>query len=206
VFAFASHAYTGIIEETALLINRRHEKAINAVLFFVSNTHHCTRTKLMHLLYLLDFEHYKVTGRSVTEDSYCALPSGPVPAELYWELHRPVGTTAPIDNILNLDESPDGQGLLTPKRGPVEDDLTKRHLRLLTELSAQYQEDGGELLTATVCADNEPWAKVYEGGRGQFAYIPYALALDSSPHREQILEISREHHQFERAMAAPLRK
>ena len=39
--------------------------------------------KLFKLLYLLDFEHFRQTGRSVTGLEYRALKMGPVPSELF---------------------------------------------------------------------------------------------------------------------------
>ncbi|HEV7681080.1 MAG TPA: Panacea domain-containing protein [Pyrinomonadaceae bacterium] len=46
-------------------------------------------TKLFKLLYFLDFEHYKKTGRSVTGLKYFAWPMGPVPVSLKDEISHP---------------------------------------------------------------------------------------------------------------------
>jgi uncharacterized phage-associated protein len=60
----------------------------NAVLFFAKNTEACGKIKLFKLLYLLDFEHFKLTGKSVTGFEYEAWKFGPVPVDLMqeWEV------------------------------------------------------------------------------------------------------------------------
>lgn len=59
------------------------EKLINAIVFFAANTEHCGKIKLLKLLYLLDFEHFRQTGYSVTGMEYHAWKMGPVPTDLY---------------------------------------------------------------------------------------------------------------------------
>jgi Antitoxin SocA-like, Panacea domain len=65
-----------------MLISRNREKLINVVVYFASNTRHCGKVKLFKLLYLLDFTHFRETGRSVTGLDYRAWKMGPVPLEL----------------------------------------------------------------------------------------------------------------------------
>jgi hypothetical protein len=72
-----------------MLITHEREKLINAILFFVEHTLHTGKTKLFKLLYLLDFEHYRETGRSVTGLSYYAWKLGPVPVALDEEIDEP---------------------------------------------------------------------------------------------------------------------
>jgi hypothetical protein len=53
-----------------MLINHEREKLIQSVIYFAKNTEFCGKVKLFKLLYFLDFEHYKMTGRSVTGLKY----------------------------------------------------------------------------------------------------------------------------------------
>ncbi len=70
------------------MINTHHrEKQINAVIYFARNTKICGKTKLMKLLYFLDFKHFKQTGKSVTGLNYFAWRMGPVPRELFDEIN-----------------------------------------------------------------------------------------------------------------------
>jgi uncharacterized phage-associated protein len=53
------------------------------ILFFLEriNNVHLGRTKLMKLLYYVDFDHYERHGRTVTGAAYRKLPHGPVPQQ-----------------------------------------------------------------------------------------------------------------------------
>jgi uncharacterized phage-associated protein len=53
------------------------------ILFFLEriNNVHLGRTKLMKLLYYVDFDHFEKHGKSVTGAMYRKLPHGPVPKE-----------------------------------------------------------------------------------------------------------------------------
>ena len=64
-----------------MIITHRKEKLFNAIVYFVKNTKYCNKTKLMKLLYYLDFWHFKETGASVTGLDYYAWDFGPYPVE-----------------------------------------------------------------------------------------------------------------------------
>jgi hypothetical protein len=172
-----------------MFINRNFEKKANAILYLATHTRYCTKTKLIHMLYLLDFEHFRQTGRSVTEESYCALPSGPVPADFYRELNCPPGTTNPIESIIKFDARKDG-AIVVPTKAFDDIDLTRRQVRILADLAERFCDDTGEILAGVVRAPNGPWSKVYLDGRGQCGNIPYALVLDDDPERDALLNIS----------------
>jgi uncharacterized phage-associated protein len=57
------------------------EKLEQVILFFLERINNNTlgRTKLMKLLYYVDFDHYQKTGHSITNAKYRKLPHGPVP-------------------------------------------------------------------------------------------------------------------------------
>ena len=59
------------------------EKLQQVILYFLEriNNVHLGRTKLMKLLYFVDFDHYENYGRSVTGASYRKLPHGPYPKD-----------------------------------------------------------------------------------------------------------------------------
>jgi uncharacterized phage-associated protein len=72
-----------------MLIDRTRQKMLEAIIFFARSTKDCGKTKLIKLLFLLDFEHFRETGRSVTGLDYYAWKMGPVPVQLYNELEDP---------------------------------------------------------------------------------------------------------------------
>jgi len=57
------------------------EKLQQVILFFLEriNNVHLGRTKLMKLLYYVDFDHFEKHGKSITGATYRKLPHGPVP-------------------------------------------------------------------------------------------------------------------------------
>jgi uncharacterized phage-associated protein len=59
------------------------QKMQHVILFFLEriNNVHLGRTKLMKLLYYVDFDHYEKHGRLVTGATYKKLPHGPVPEQ-----------------------------------------------------------------------------------------------------------------------------
>jgi uncharacterized phage-associated protein len=59
------------------------DKMRHVILFFLEriNNVHLGRTKLMKLLYYVDFDHYEMHGKSVTGATYRKLPHGPVPQQ-----------------------------------------------------------------------------------------------------------------------------
>jgi hypothetical protein len=48
-----------------MIITNQREKLVNAIIYFCHNTKYCGKTKLMKLLYFLDFIHFKQTAKSV---------------------------------------------------------------------------------------------------------------------------------------------
>lgn len=72
-----------------MLITHNREKLINTIIYFANKVDKCGKVKLFKLLYFLDFEHYKLTGRSVTGLDYYAWKMGPVPVALYDEMESP---------------------------------------------------------------------------------------------------------------------
>ena len=59
------------------------EKLQQVILYFLKhiNNVHLGRTKLIKLLYFVDFDHYEACGQSVTGATYRKLPHGPYPKD-----------------------------------------------------------------------------------------------------------------------------
>lgn len=64
--------------------NYSKEKLQHVILYFLEhiNNVHLGRTKLMKLLYFVDFDHYEAHGRPVTGATYRKLPHGPYPDKI----------------------------------------------------------------------------------------------------------------------------
>jgi uncharacterized phage-associated protein len=177
-----------------MLISRNREKLINAVVYFASNTRHCGKVKLFKLLYLLDFTHFRETGRSVTGLDYRAWKMGPVPLELMQEWE-----TLESDMARAIDIVPEKvidfiRELVVPKIAFDDSLFTRRELRLMHDLSARFVDELTKPLIGFTHEDRGPWDKIWDGGKGNNERIPYALAVpDSDPNRDAILGSAREY-------------
>lgn len=181
------------------------QRLINAIFFFARETKFAGQTKLLKLLYLLDFEHFQHTGRSVTGLDYQAWSLGPVPRAFRVEWKR--GFEEDLAQLVHVRQEP------TPKRvretvvanGEAEFDesfFTPRQLGLLRDLAARYRDTYAEDMVAVTHSKNSPWEKVWRDGEGQNEEIPYELALpEDCNSRDEILRSSEEYQGLSRALA-----
>lgn len=181
------------LEGKHMLITHDRERLINAIIYFAKNTKYCGITKLMKLLFLLDFEHFKLTGRSVTGQSYYAYPMGPVPGEIHSELSNDFGDD--LANALSVKAEPVGnftRYTVIPKLDFDESFFSKRELRLLESTAAQFRERTAKEMVDVTHAENGVWDRIYAEGEGKFQHIPYELSLVEAEMPDLILEKSKE--------------
>ncbi len=185
-----------------MLISRNREKLINAVVYFASNTQHCGKVKLFKLLYLLDFAHFRETGRSVTGLDYRAWKMGPVPLDLMQEWDQLEPDMANAIDIVPEKVIDYIRERVVPKVAFDPSSFTRRELRLMHDIGARFRDELTKPLVGFTHEDRGPWDKIWDSGRGNNERIPYALALaDSDPNREAILDAAREYEGI--AAAAP---
>jgi uncharacterized phage-associated protein len=199
-----------------MLISREREKLLEAVKYFAAHTKYCGITKLFKLLYFLDFDHFRETGRSVTGLQYQAWPMGPVPADLYQEVNgRPgqdmaahikidgpseisVETNRQTTGALNTFGESSGRETtnvrvpakikaIKPFKAKV---FTKRELRLMEMIAFVYNELTAAQISEASHLKGQPW-HVTVKKHGTRAHIDYMLALDErregAPSKEEIL-------------------
>jgi uncharacterized phage-associated protein len=179
-----------------MLICHEREKLIQAIIYFAQKTKFCGKVKLFKLLYFLDFEHYKISGRSVTGLSYCAWKMGPVPTALTEELDCPEPDLA---EAIEISEIPTYRGSSMLSLKPIKEFssefFTKREMKLLERLSAEYYETKSEDMIEATHLENMPWDKVYNQEKSPRAEIPYEYALRASE-REEMLKIIHEREEM----------
>lgn len=199
------------------LINHDREKLINAILYFAKNTKDCGKTKLLKLLYFLDFEHYKQIGRSVTGLEYFALENGPVPETLYEEISS-LRTEDVLGEFLSnsgidsesielgkfikivpeeLSKNYQDRQLIKPLDDPDLKYFSKRELGILGDLVKKYCNTSATDLVKLVHKEDTPWHKVYEVENKRNGHIPYEYATDD----EVIKHIAEERKEFMEAFA-----
>ena len=186
-----------------MLVSRSRDKLINAILYFAERTRGLGKIKLFKLLYLLDFEHFRQTGRSVTGMEYRAWKMGPVPAALVqiWDdLDPDLAEAIEIRPEKVYDYVREN---VVPKRQFDDAHFSPRELRILADLAARYAEDLSEKMIDITHDENGAWASVWQDGAGSDQVIDYRLALaESDPNREAILQAAAEYEAIERVNAA----
>lgn len=177
-------------------VELQREKLLNAIIFFAKNTRHCHKLKLLKLLFLLDFEMFRKTGKATTGLSYFAWPKGPVARELFEELDAPREDMRAVVLItsaskVNSDFGNDAM-VFKPLRAFDEGCFTPRELKEMTRLAEIYKDAYAQTMTDLTHKRGTPWQQVYEVEKRPQALIPYALALDGKPDsitKEQAEEI-----------------
>jgi uncharacterized phage-associated protein len=162
-----------------LLVSHEREKLINAIIYFAQNTRYLGKVKLFKLLYLLDFEHFRMTGKSVTGLDYYAWKFGPVPVALYQEWEAPeADLRKAVRALANFDDS----------------QFTKRELQIMQNLASQHRDAKSPDMVDLAHVENGAWAKVWNNGQGLNNLIEYRLAIgENDPNRDAILESAKEY-------------
>ena len=158
------------------MIHTHHrEKLVNAITYFAKNTENCGKTKLMKLLYYLDFWHFKETGKSVTGLDYHAWRKGPVPRDLFLELDnmRP-DLKAAIDIVTR-----GSLRKIVPKQEFEDRYFTPREKRLLEEISFIFRDANAEDMSNASHLANAPWDRTFKE-KGEWAKIDYLLSIDDA--------------------------
>jgi len=172
-----------------MLINHEREKLIHAIIYFAKNTRYCGKVKLFKLLYFLDFEHFKTTGRSVTGLTYCAWKMGPVPTKLADEIESPEPDFA---SVLEIKEVPTYRGKPMLSFNPTisfsNEHFTKRELKLLEQLASEFKDTKADDMIEATHLENLPWDKVFNQEKKPQAEIPYEYALQVNE-KEELLKI-----------------
>lgn len=175
-----------------MLKTHEREKLINAIVFFAEKTKHCGKTKLFKLLFLLDFGHFRRTGRSVTGLAYYAWDRGPVPADLYNELDdEPSADFSSAVDIVPERVANYQQLKIVPKRAFDPAHFSTRELHLLDSIAAVYRDKTAKEMVDVTHAENGVWDRVYANGAGRWAPIPYELAVEGE-NAALVIEKSRE--------------
>lgn len=176
-----------------MLVSRNREKLVNTIVFFASHTKYCGKIKLFKLLYLLDFEHFRLTGRSVTGLGYQAWKFGPVPVSVMEEWENPEGDMRKAVEIVHEPVIDYTRQAVKPLRDFDDSYFTPRQLKIMNALAEKYADTYSPKLIDVTHAENGAWSKTWRDGHGDHREIPYDLALsEDTPHVEAIRELARE--------------
>ena len=181
-----------------MIITHSREKLINAVLYFSQKTKFCGKTKLMKLLYFLDFLHFKQTGKSVTDLDYFAWEQGPVPRTFFEEISD--SPNKDLKSLVTIKNTGDFQQI-TPKRGkkPDLDFFSPRESELLQNISFIFRDVQADDISDISHLPNEPWSRTKET-KGMFELIDYTLAIDDKTAQTLPLNVAKQRHLERREM------
>ncbi len=159
-----------------MIVTHHREKLINAIIYFAAHTKYCGKTKLLKLLYFLDFSHFKQTGKSVTGLDYFAWQMGPVPKELFEELSARMKP----DMSASIHELEPGEAFqqVRPKKKFDSRYFSKNALKLLEDIAFIFQDAKADAMVESTHLKNEPWDRTLRE-KGEFKKIDYMLAIDS---------------------------
>lgn len=158
-----------------MIITHHREKLINSIIYFAKNTNFCGKTKLLKLLYFLDFRHFKQAGKSVTGLDYYAWDMGPVPKGLYNELTDNMNT----DLKKAIQDLPkEGFQKICPKKKFDPQYFSGREMKLLKETAFIFKDAKADEMVESTHLKNEPWDRTLKE-KGEFQKIDYMLAIDS---------------------------
>lgn len=182
------------------MINHDKEKLCNTIIYFVNHTKKCTKTKLMKLLYELDFMHFSQTGKSVTGLEYYAWQHGPYPKTLGDEINCQDAELTSFVAVLKQ-QSTSGKEFITFKSKKQFDPkyFTKRELRLLQETSEIFQEASADDMVTISHLPNRPWEKTLKE-KGEKKHIDYFLAIDDPELKNEYLENAEDRKHIESIM------
>lgn len=160
-----------------MIAQHSREKLINAMTYFVTKTDYCNKTKLLKLLYFLDFRHYAETGLSVTGLTYQAWKHGPVPKSLWEEFNNPKQDMEESFwfNTIHLED----RNIFEIKAKNNFDDgyFNDREISLMDALVDEYKKTLAEDIVNDTHLENKPWHTVYKVQKKKSGEIPYELAL-----------------------------
>jgi uncharacterized phage-associated protein len=184
-----------------MLKTHSREKLVDAIVFFASNTKNCGKTKLFKLLYLLDFEHFRQTGRSVTDQDYLAWERGPIPASLEDEWDDKADDmkgafSIKIEKVIDHE-----QQTIVPSREFNPEHFSKREIEIMRRLGKQYERHSAKDMVNVVHVEGGPWKRIWGNGEGRNRPIPYELAVGGKD-SEAILEVAREYETLKGRYAA----
>lgn len=138
------------------------DKTLNVILYILQKIGEVSKTKLMKILFLVDFAHLNKYNRPITWDKYYKLPNGPIPSYLLDIINTAIGNAAgPVSNndlkeVLNAVKitkrsigKTEGAFLSARKKADM-DELSASEIEILDEILKRYgNKNARELIETT---------------------------------------------------------
>lgn len=165
-----------------MLNNSYRKKLLHAVLYFAGKVKNPSKVKIFKLLYFLDFEHFRQTGKSVTNLDYFAFDFGPVPRDFYQEVgdNEMPEDFAEFMTILPFESEETGKkgGIFKVKAKANLTVFSPREQEILEKLVFMFKDVDAKKISDISHFRNHPWDNTIKQ-HGKLAKIEYSLALDN---------------------------
>lgn len=157
------------------------EKLQQVILYFLEhiNNVHLGRTKLMKLLYFVDFDHYEAYGRPVTGATYRKLPHGPYPKEAEKLIARM--EKAGLLREVKVNHKGFTQHRLltvTGKFDPAK--FSGTELKTLERVAADWADASAQQIEAATHRE-APWAGTADGKKIDYEMAEYRHGIGTEP-------------------------
>ncbi len=170
------------------------------MMFFAQNIakNKIGKLKMAKLLFALDFEHFRQTGRTVTGLNYFAYQNGPYPKELMNKMSEkefPDDLSKDLTLILKGDTKDDGGYLFRVKEGRSADLslFSPREVEIMGNLAEIWRDAFGKDIRQWSYTRGTPWQMVWEKEGRKLDVISYVYIDRESPiTKEEAQEILKE--------------
>jgi|SRR5688572_25966370 len=154
-----------------------HKKLEHVILFFLEriNNVQLGATKLMKLLYYVDFDHYEQYGKPVTNAKYRKLPHGPVPDEAEKVIKNMI-TTGAVEAVKQKVGKFEQHRLIT-KAAQFDPSLfTGDELETLKQVACRWEHHTAKEIEAATHKE-VPWASTQDGKSIDYELAEYRTPL-----------------------------
>jgi uncharacterized phage-associated protein len=165
----------------SMTLNVYRNKLLNAILYFSKNTRHCNKTKLLKLLYHLDFIHFKQTGYPSIGLTYYTYKEGPVPVRFWKEVQH---GKVPLDfkgkfeiKITHYPKPSDNEYSFLALVEPDLSVFSPRECKIMAELAQKYKYKSAKQISEETHLPHQPW-NTTKSTSGLNKPIDYLLSLD----------------------------
>ena len=166
--------------------NRSAEKLQQLIFFFLEriNNVHLGRTKLMKLLYFVDFDHYEAHGVPVTGATYRKLPHGPYPDKI--EQLIAWMEKAGLVRAVRVEHKGFAQHRLLTLNGRFDPaKFSGTELQMLERVAADWADATAAQIEAATHRE-APWAGTQAGKKIDYEMAEYRRAIGVEPLDESL--------------------
>jgi len=161
-------------------------KLLNAILYFARNTKKLNLTKVLKLLYLLDFQHFKETGYPSINLVYYTWSLGPVPTDFYEEVKDGnvpddfAGKCVIIPSGRWEQDFPDrSEYIFKSIKEPDMNVFSPHEIRIIKSLCEIYRDATATQMKEVTHLPKQPWDTT-KNEKGLYKYIDYLLSIDDT--------------------------